>query len=407
MTSTNQTITAQRCEPSPFWRQSLASGAAGIALLHIADARAGRTQWPEVHRRITVMTHDPVTADTTAGLFHGAPAVAFVLRHAAHPAYATALGTLDRHISDLVARRLAVAHQRIDQGLPPRLGEFDLINGLTGIGAYLLLRRGGREGPVREVLAYLVRLATEPVFIDGRQLPGWCTLNAPNDRPSPQWPGGHTNLGIAHGIAGPLALLAHAAILGTTVPGHVEAIDRICSWLDHWRSGPQIRPWWPGLLRPEEWHRGSVDQPGPQRPSWCYGTPGMARAQQLAAMVLHDRHRQQAAEHALATCVTDPDQLALLGDASLCHGWAGLVQTTRRTAADAGPDSALAALLPHLNTRFTQQHPHTRQPATGDGLLEGTTGIELTQHPTPGFAWDACLLIASPTPGTPDTEGIG
>ncbi|MEV8442126.1 lanthionine synthetase C family protein [Actinosynnema sp. NPDC051121] len=405
MTPTKPEITAQRDEPSPYWRQSLASGAAGTALLHIARARAGQTQWPAVHRWITVMTRDPVTADTSSGLFHGAPAIAFVLRQAAHPSYAPALDTLDRHISHLAARRLAAAHQRIDQGLPPRLGEFDLINGLTGVGAYLL-HHGGRQELVREILAYLVRLAIEPVFVDGRQLPGWWTPNAPNDRPSPQWPGGHANLGIAHGIAGPLALLAHSAILGTTVPGHVEAIDLICSWLDHWRSGTSTRPWWPGLLRPEEWHRGSVDQPGPQRPSWCYGTPGIARGQQLAAMALHDRHRQRAAEHTLATCVTDPDQLALLGDDSLCHGWAGLVQTTRRAAADAEPDSALAALLPHLNTRFAQ-HPHTRQPAAGDGLLEGTTGIELTRHPTPGIAWDTCLLIAPSTPGTPDTEGIG
>ncbi|MGH8910153.1 MAG: lanthionine synthetase LanC family protein [Egibacteraceae bacterium] len=54
-----------------------------------------------------------------------------------------------------------------------------------------------------------------------------------------------------------------------------------------------------------EWTTHSVQQPGPQRPSWCYGTPGLTRAQQLAALALGDRQRQRQAENALAGCITD------------------------------------------------------------------------------------------------------
>jgi len=31
-------------------------------------------------------------------------------------------------------------------------------------------------------------------------LPGWWTASGPDDRPSQSWPGGHGNLGMAHGI---------------------------------------------------------------------------------------------------------------------------------------------------------------------------------------------------------------
>lgn len=70
---------------------------------------------------------------------------------------------------------------------------------------------------------------------------------------------------------------------------------------------------------------------GPQRPSWCYGTPGLARAQQLAALALTDPRRQQLAEHALAGYVSDVRQLSQLRDASVCHGWAGLRHATQPT----------------------------------------------------------------------------
>ncbi|ONI85772.1 hypothetical protein ALI22I_28445 [Saccharothrix sp. ALI-22-I] len=382
-------------------------GAAGIALLHVAHAHAGLTDWIAAHRWVAAMTRGPVTAHPDACLFRGAPAVAFVLRAADRPAYTSAIDTLDRHVTRLVRQRLDAAHQRIDRGRLPRLREFDLINGLTGLGAYLL-HQGGDDALAREVLSYLVRLATEPVTVDGEDLPGWWTDNTPADLPSPQWPGGHANLGIAHGIAGPLALLAHATIGGITVPGQAEAIDRISRWLDRWQCGTLTRPWWPGTIRPTEWRTGSVDQHGPQRPSWCYGTPGLARAQQLAALALGDRRRQRAAENALTACVTDNQQLALLDDASLCHGWAGLVQAVRRAAADAGPDSELTALLPRLHTRF-EHHLHGRRPVTGDGLLEGTVGIALTRHAAtaPAFRWDACLLLAPPPAATLDMEGIG
>ncbi|MGW1807070.1 lanthionine synthetase LanC family protein [Streptomyces sp. NPDC002078] len=61
-------------------------------------------------------------------------------------------------------------------------------------------------------------------------------------RPSPRWPGGHGNFGLAHGIAGPLALLAMALRHGHAVPGQTQAIIRICDWLDRWRTAPARAP---------------------------------------------------------------------------------------------------------------------------------------------------------------------
>ncbi|AXX28965.1 Lanthionine biosynthesis cyclase LanC [Actinosynnema pretiosum subsp. pretiosum] len=375
----------------PGWGQDLSRGAAGIALLHLENGRWGTAQpW------LRTMTEHPITAEPAAwGLYRGAPAVAFTL-HAARravgkPVFQTALNTLDEHITTLTQQRLAAAHDRIDRRWLAEVREFDLISGLTGIGAYLLHAHGNTE-LLRQVLTYLVRL-TEPVVVDGEQLPGWWSGNGPAGRPGDCCSGGHGNLGIAHGITGPLALLATTARRGTAVHGQHEAMERIFTWLDELRQGPVGIPWWPGIVSRAEHRNRTVRQHGPQRPSWCYGTPGLARAQQLAALALEDQARRRTAEQALIGCVNDEHQPAQLHDASLCHGWAGLLHTTRCTAADA-TDDRLAACLPALRTRL-HDHLDRHGSPTSPGLLEGTTGVLLADRVGTASVtrWDACLLL--------------
>ncbi|MDX3224724.1 lanthionine synthetase C family protein [Streptomyces sp. ME19-01-6] len=384
--------TLPRTGSERWWSQCLATGAAGTALLHIVYARVGTGAWETAHRWAAAMTSHPIAAHPdVCGLFRGAPAVAFALHTADHPGYRAALNTLDASINDLTRERLDRAHARIDGGLLPRLREFDLIRGLTGLGTYLLHRHNGGQ-LLEDVLTYLIRL-TEPITMNGEVLPGWWSMDTPSGTPSPSRPGGHGNLGLAHGISGPLALLAAATRRGVTVTGQADAIGRICAWLDTWRCGADTRAWWPGTLGLAEHRTGTVRLSGPQRPSWCYGTPGLARAQQLAALATSDLVRQHDAEQALLGCVSDEAQLSQLRDNSLCHGRAGLVHTTRRVAADS-LDDELTVALPTLDARLKHQlscHPAPSQ----DGLLEGPEGVRLTQHSaarrTP--TWDACLLL--------------
>ncbi|GAA2096270.1 lanthionine synthetase LanC family protein [Actinomadura alba] len=138
---------------------------------------------------------------------------------------------------------------------------------------YLLQRQSNCGDLLRDVLTYLVRL-TKPLKADGDVLPGWWSDDGPELRPSPISPGGHGNFGMAHGIAGPLALLSTCMRRGITVPGQADAIDRICSWMDQWRSGTGSRAWWPEVISRAEWRDGTTRETGPGRPSWCYGTPG-------------------------------------------------------------------------------------------------------------------------------------
>ncbi|MDA0564876.1 lanthionine synthetase C family protein [Streptomonospora sp. S1-112] len=395
-------MTGRAFTPSPpdqsasGWGQSLYTGAAGIALAHIEAARAGTGNWATAHQWVTTMVREPISADPdTCGLHHGAPAVAFVLHTANQPAYAAVLDQLDAHVAAIVLHRLDRAHDRLEAGQPPALAEYDLIRGLTGLGVYLLHRRADDE-LLRHILRYLVRL-TRPVTVDGVSLPGWWSAHGPEDRPSPHWPGGHTNLGLAHGIAGPLALLSSTFRRNIAVDGQADAIARVCAWLDDWRIGSGAAAWWPGLISAGEYRTGTATRSEPQRPSWCYGTPGLARAQQLAGLALDDPARQRIAERAMAGCVADQRQLAQFGDASLCHGWAGLVQVAVRMAADSVDGETFAVST--LTGRFTAYLAQSA-PATSPALLDGHAGIQLAQLAAttgnpPDSRWDASLLLGS------------
>ncbi|GLZ16062.1 hypothetical protein Acsp04_62970 [Actinomadura sp. NBRC 104425] len=376
------------------WPQSLAGGAAGIALLHIERARSGHGDWNTAHSWLASAAADDLTAAANAGLYLGAPAVAFAVHAAAGSTrrYRRALTALDDATVMVTRKRLADAHARIDRGERPALKEFDLIRGLAGLGVYHL-RRHPEHDITRDVLTYLIRL-TEPLPLGGG-LPPWWTDVSPNGEPSPDYSGGHGNFGLSHGIGAVLALLSLALLRGLSIPGCHEAIARICAYTDQWRQHDGAGPWWPGFITAEHVRNRSVAVLRP-RPSWCYGIAGTARVQQLAGMALEDTARQHAAETGMLAALRDQAQLELLGDEiGLCHGTAGLLQAAWRVAADAHIPE-VAAELPRLTARLIAQ---VAQPLPDPGLLDGAAGAALALHTlgtgtAPATGWDSFLLLA-------------
>ncbi len=382
----------------PWWHQSLAHGAPGVALLHIELAAAGIRPFDRAHEWLAAVTSKPVTAGASTGLFYGAPAVARALAGAAavRPGtYQSALAPLTRQIAADAHNRVDKAHERMDAaGMLPQMAEFDTIRGLAGLGAHLL--HHDPEGTaLRAILGALVRL-TQPVMVEGEALPGWWTLSGPTGYADDEFPGGHGNFGVAHGISGPLALLAQALRRGIAVDGQRQAVATICAWLDSWRMNTSTGHRWPYMVTRDEArskparvrHSGAS-----RRPSWCYGTAGIARALHLGALSLGDADRRQIAEHALVSAVTDPAQDALISDASLCHGYAGLARITARATVDTpGPAaSRLRALATEmLHSACAQAVPE------GPGFLEGAAGVglaALAAETEPATGWDTCLLI--------------
>jgi hypothetical protein len=377
-----------------WWPQSLAHGGAGIALLHIERAATGRGPQSRAQHWLRFVTTGELSIGSNAALYYGAPAVEFVMHAAAPhlPGLATHnLPTLEKATNRVIDHRLEAARHRLNRRQRPSLAEFDGIRGLAGLGALLLCRADPATGPLEKVLAHLVAL-TKPVADGEELLPGWWSDRGPDGTLSPEYPGGHANTGMAHGIAGVLAVLALAHRRGFTVTGHASALARILAWLDLWQHHRRVGPWWPYWITRQQLHAKGAIEEQPRRPSWCYGTLGVARAQQLAALALGDPRRQAEAELAGAAALSDPEQLRLIEDTSLCHGHAGVIHIAGLMAADSSTPNPLTSTIAPLIEALTHRLTGQRDP----GWMEGKAGTALALHALsvrPSTGWDRALLV--------------
>ncbi|GIH73489.1 hypothetical protein [Sphaerimonospora thailandensis] len=78
MSTSTATLTVEEAT-----RQSLATGTAGAALLHVEKALTGSAGWEIADAHIRKVVAGPIDAGAHAGLYYGAPAIGFTL-HAAN-----------------------------------------------------------------------------------------------------------------------------------------------------------------------------------------------------------------------------------------------------------------------------------------------------------------------------------
>ncbi|WP_228183432.1 lanthionine synthetase C family protein [Streptomyces anulatus] len=401
-------------DPQPVWDPlGLSDGHPGVALLH-AELSA---EDPEARER----AHAHLSAGLAAGirltpqsLFGGMVALAYAGHTAAvgSGGYTTMLTGLDRHIVDQARTRARADLERAAAGEPAGAwSRYDVLGGTAGIGRYLLARHRAADGraereaagaALTEVLASLVAVATaEDLTRHGSRLPSWWITEGLDHGLAE-----HVNLGLAHGVPGPLALLSLAWRAGVRVDRQDEAIERIMELLTRLRTTDGAGPRWPHLMTRERIESGAPPERG--RDSWCYGVLGAARAVHLAGTAL-DRPEWHADAHAAllgALTVTDG---GLIRDSALCHGWAGHLQIVLRTAhetadpelhatADGLAARVLAGFDPDAPFGYRYSHALAARELDRPGFLEGAAGIALALHTyatgkVPTTSWDGALLL--------------
>lgn len=382
-------VTALAGKPRPVPRRvrpDLAAGGPGLALAY------GQLDLCLPGRGWGTMADGYLTA-AAAGARHPGPASPGLfggLGGLAFAAWSLAPGTRplpevhDEVLRSTAARSLGAA----PHGVPVRA--FDTVSGAAGTGAYLLCRHHepAARAALRTVLAALVTLSGER---DG--IPHWYTPAEHIGDPATRslFPSGVLNCGMAHGISGPLALLASAGAAGVSVPGQREAVERLTAWLTGRQVDDGHGPDWPSRVAPD-------GRPAPvdRAPAtWCYGTPGIARALWLAGAALDDSSlsdlavRTLRAAHRRLAARPDP------GDAvGLCHGAAGLLHITARFAGETG-DPELSRAAVRVAERLLACRAAVA--AAGPGFLDGAAGVVLALLAAATDVaplWDRALLPA-------------
>lgn len=408
---------AARCAAAEeqLWQPlSLSDGHPGVTLLFAELAAHDPTFLHTAHRHLTAAAH---TALPDGGLFNGVTALAFAgasaaAAHANHRAYGTLLRQLDERVVRYCERLADQERERRATGPacgPTTWSAYDVITGLSGVGRYLLLR--GDLSAAGRAARTLVSVCT-PVQGERGPVPGWWAGHSPASD-TDAYPEGHLNLGLAHGAPGILAFLALAWRQGCRVDGQRRTMGALVDWLLERAGTDHAGPYWPYAVAPGDAAPASAASAEgtagfPARTAWCYGSPGIARSLWLAGHALEEASWRRHGLAALLAALERPGPDWGVHDASLCHGWAGLLQIVTRMAADC-PDAGLEPAVDYLAVQALsvfdaaspfgfRQHLPSGVPLSRPGFLEGAAGTALALHgyaqgAPPRTPWEAALLL--------------
>jgi hypothetical protein len=381
----------------------LAGGKAGLAVFYAYLAQAGLVDGADEMANLLLDQAIEAVATTPMrpALYGGFTGVAWATEH------------LRGYLGNLTGEDVNSA---IDEALEnylgqfPRGGEYDLINGVVGLGVYALerLRHGAGMVCLERVIDRLTDLAE-------RQAHGltWFTSSAKSPLLRQHYPRGHYNVGLAHGVPGVVALCGEACTTGVPMPCARALLGGAVEWVlaQALTAAVDVNDtegsYFPYAIAPGQ-------RLVPARLAWCYGDPGVAVALLWAA-----RHVGEPAwEHkalAIARQATERSfDAAGVVDASLCHGAAGLGHIFNRLFQATGAEcfhAAAARWFKHtLGLRWHdrgiagfaywhREHSDGGHWVNAPGILEGAAGIGLAllAAATPVIpAWDRMLLVSVP-----------
>jgi lantibiotic biosynthesis protein len=298
-------------DPSTLPGPKLSDGHAGLALVHFFLDR----QLPGVGHRARceealALAAEGVSSLRPFGLFHGFCGVGwvvdFVVKAFEGPDADDYNEAIDEALLQILARE-------------PTRQEYELRTGLLGIGVYALERLPRRSA--RRIL----QLLTEALALKAEEQDGGLTWKATLDNAfmkMPVW-----NLGVLHGVSGAIAVLS----------GIVTVFERSSDAGDR-ATAAQARRLVEGAVRWVCAHELPMSEPARfrfgvgqdgfssqlARLGWCYGEAGLAPVLLRAGRMLgHPSWESDAIRFGLAAVNRD-EQTALVDDAALCHGAAGL-----------------------------------------------------------------------------------
>ena len=280
----------------------------------------------------------------------------------------------------------------------PWTGDYDLINGLVGIGVYALERL--RHPLAVECLVEVVRRLAEGARHAACGASWW----TPPERLAPhtriRFPGGAYDLGVAHGVAGVIGLLARACSVDAVSPTARALLNDAFAWLLSQRLPASTGTAFGSFVAPDQAAQLA-------RSAWCYGDPGTAAALLLAARAVGSAAWEATALEIARLATARPLADCGVVDAGLCHGAAGLAHVFNRLYQATGSSDLRDAALQWFERVF-----EFCRPATGSGgfsvsrpdgsfadpgFLEGAAGIGLAllAAATPlEPRWDRLLLLS-------------
>jgi len=380
----------------PGWSACVANGYSGLALffaylgLTKLDDRASERAAGFLDKAMDRVAEEAMNPSLYAG-FTG---VAWTASHLQKHLFAADADDANEAVDAALGKYLAQS---------PWSGDFDLINGLVGFGAYALesLPKPAAAGLLARIIDCLEESATrDSAGLTWWTNPLWLPRHLRGNHPK-----GYFNLGLAHGVPGIIGLLGAAAAAGVNADKARTMLAQAVAWLlaQETRDGDWVG--FPPWIEPEV-------TPGRNRLAWCYGDLGIAVSLLSAARSVGSRaweERALAIAHRAARC---PIEQAGVQDAGVCHGAAGIGHLFNRLYQATGEAAFVGASRFWFQRTLAMREPGrgiagyaawwssengTTKWVNEPGFLLGVAGIGLAllAASTPlEPLWDRLLLVA-------------
>lgn len=233
------------------------------------------------------------------------------------------------NINDYILNNLdqLVEGYRNNLGGEVKTQDFDVIVGASGIVRYLMLFDDTRskEG-CKKLLNYLIEL-THDIDIKNEQVPGMyiASHNQSLEEEKMLYRNGNFNLGLSHGMAGPLAALCYAKQKSIILPGMDDAIDKIKDIYLKWNKFEDGGIIFPTRLSFEDYVKGDINEVELRNcASWCYGEPGLASILYQVGKINKDKKLMTFAKDIMNGVGKRPIEDWNIFSPMFCHGYAGV-----------------------------------------------------------------------------------
>lgn len=293
----------------------LLNGRAGITLLfaYMAKTFPGGEFEALTHKHLEELRGILSRKGLSHSLSTGKAGIAFVFQHLRN------IGLIDRSEGldlDEIDALLSLGADR-----DHRIGNWDPLHGLVGLGIYFLERykETKQKQHLEKIVDHLAALSTEEkgCFV-------W--LSSRSEQETKQ----AYNFGMAHGLPGLLSFLAQVyelgikqEVIGALIPSCIDFILQFETARDRLYAFPA------SISRPSA-ETGKVKTQHSWRHGWDYGDLGMANALLHCGRALHQPEWQKKGIAIALRTTAIPFEYAGCEDAPFCHGTAGLIHQYHR-----------------------------------------------------------------------------
>lgn len=354
-----------------FFEKSLSHGIPSLILMYSSLYKITKQEkymvvsQVYIEKLVEIVSKDGIESPS---LYAGTAGIALAIREASLSGkyYTKLLNSLHRLLKKQIQEKLIISLSNIDRGIIEPF-DYDMVNGFSGIVNYLILEKEYFFEELKQIGTYLLKYI-ETILNKVTN----CSVGLKNG----------LDLGIAHGIVGPMLALAKLKsenILKEDMGILNEAIKLVFLC----RRDDKL---WPGKIYSNNII--NLDFKNlPTRMAWCYGTPGVAFALFKICQLMNLNYIDEIIEslvnhlHSTEKNIYSP---------SMCHGLAGVAfiyDFIGRNNSNVELTDFSDSLRKKIITLFSEEKVfgYTDKEKIGDvevnlesvGILQGVTGIVL------------------------------